>query len=130
LQTLGQLKRSGVSIEMLDSARAYVTGQYPLSFETAADWAAELGEVELYGLGASYIEGYGPALQRVTLQDAREVIEQAFPSPERVAIVLIGDAAKIRDQVKAYGPLTEMSLTQPVFDPGAVLPVSCAAARQ
>ena len=30
---------------MLDSARAYVLGQYPLNFETAADWAVALGEI-------------------------------------------------------------------------------------
>src|SRR6185437_10863864 len=38
LQTLGGLKRDGVTAEMLESARAYVLGQYPLNFETAADW--------------------------------------------------------------------------------------------
>jgi len=29
---------------------------------------------------------------------------------------LIGDAAKIRDQVKGYGPITEVALTRPQFD--------------
>src|SRR6185312_6090417 len=51
LQTLDRLKQEGVTAEMLESARAYVLGQYPLNFETAGDWAAALGEIELYGLG-------------------------------------------------------------------------------
>jgi zinc protease len=117
LRTLDLLKRDGVTAEMLESARAYVLGQYPLNFETAADWAAALGEIELYGLGPEYIDNYGPALRNVTLQDTRQVIDEAFPSPEALAIVLVGDAAKIRDQVAGYGAITDMTLMQPAFGP-------------
>jgi predicted Zn-dependent peptidase len=124
LQTLARLKREGVTAEMLDSARAYVLGQYPLSFETATDWAAAMGEIELYGLGPDYIDNYGPTLRKVTLQDAREVINEAFPTPDALAIVLVGDAAKIREQVKGYGTITDMTLTQPAFDPAEVIPAA------
>jgi zinc protease len=117
LQTLGLLKRDGVTAEMLESARAYVLGQYPLNFETAADWAAALGEVELYGLGPEYIDNYGLSLRKVTLADTRQVIEEAFPTPASLTIVLVGDGAKIREQVGNYGPITDMALTQPAFDP-------------
>ena len=116
LQTLQQLKEGAVTAEMLDSARAYVLGQYPLDFETAMDWAVALGEIELYGLGAGYIEDYGTQLRNVTLPQMHAVIETAFPSPDAVAIVLIGDAAELRTQVGRYGPITEMPLTRPDFD--------------
>jgi zinc protease len=118
LQTLGRLKREGVSPEMLESARAYVLGQYPLNFETAADWAAALGEIELYGLGPEYIDQYGPALRKVTLQDTRQVIDEAFPAADALAMVLVGDAARIRAQVQGFGTITDMTLTQPAFTPG------------
>jgi zinc protease len=116
LQTLDQLKHSAVTEEMLDSARAYVLGQYPLDFETAMDWTIALGEIELYGLGAGYIENYSSQLQSVTLPQIQAVIETAFPAPDAVAIVLIGDAAELRDQVGRYGPIAEMPLIQPDFD--------------
>jgi len=117
LETLARLKRDGVNLEMLESARAYVLGQYPLNFETAADWAVALGDTELYGLGPEYIDQYGPALREVTLVDTRRVIDEAFPSPEALAIVLVGDAARIRRQAESYGAMTEMALTQPAFAP-------------
>jgi len=44
------------------------------------------------------------------------VIETAFPAPDAVAIVLIGDAAALRAEVGRYGPITEMPLIQPDFD--------------
>jgi len=116
LQTLRQLKEGAVTAEMLDSARAYLLGQYPLDFETSMDWTVALGEIELYGLGAGYIEEYSAQLQQVTLPQIRGVIDTAFPAPDDVAIVLIGDAAELREQVARYGPVTEMPLTHPDFD--------------
>ena len=115
LETLERLKRDGVSGDMLESARAYVLGQYPLNFETASDWAAALGDIELFGLGSEYIDHYGPALRSVTLPDARRVIDEAFPAPDSVVIVLVGDADKIRARVAGYGPISDMTLTQPSF---------------
>jgi zinc protease len=118
LSTLRQLKGGAVTAEMLDSARAYLLGQYPLDFETAADWTLALGEIELYGLGPDYIEEYGRQLQSVTLPRMRAVIETAFPSADEVALVLIGDADLLRAEVARYGPVTEVPLTRPDFDGG------------
>jgi predicted Zn-dependent peptidase len=117
LATLTRLKTTGVTNEMLDSARSYVLGQYPLNFETAADWAAALVELEFFGLGPEYIDEYGAQLRDVTLPVARAVIDHAFPKADDLVIVLIGDAAKIRDVARRYGEVTEMSLTHPSFSP-------------
>lgn len=116
LDTLAELKALRVTPEMLDSARAYVLGQYPLNFETAADWAAALGELELYGLGPEEIESYATELQAVTPDDIHAVIEDAFPSPQDVAIVLIGDAQQLESRMRDYGPLTSTSLIRPEFE--------------
>jgi len=117
LETLTRLQVEGVSAEMVESARAYVLGQYPLSFETAADWAAALVELEFYGLGADYIEDYGNALRQVTLLDTRAVIDGAFPSADDVSIVLIGDAQRIRAAARRYGNVTEMPILHPAYSP-------------
>ena len=47
------------------------------------------------------------------IADARAV----FPQSQDLAIIAIGDAAKIREWMKAYGPLSEMKLTDPRFSP-------------
>ena len=117
LETLDKLKHEQLEPAMLESARAYVLGQYPLRLETAAHWAAALADLEFYGLGKDYIEGYGPALARVDLAETAAVTADAFPRPTDLLIVLIGDAAKIRDMAAKYGPVTEMKLSQPDFSP-------------
>ena len=100
---------------MLDSARAYLLGQYPLGLETAADWAAVLAEMELYGLGKGYIDDYPAQLAAVGVAEAQAVIEEAFPPADSVAIVAIGDAARIRGAVGEYGPVWQMALRDPEF---------------
>ena len=115
LQTLVGLRTDGVSADMLQSARRYVVGQFPLRLETAASWAGTMAELEFFGLDRTYIEGYGPALEAVRLDDTRKVIAEAFPRAEDLNIVMIGDAAKIRDAAKSYGPLTEMALAADDF---------------
>jgi predicted Zn-dependent peptidase len=119
LKTLDDLKHGGLEPDMLESARAYVLGQYPLQLETAAHWAVALADLEFYGLGADYIEGYGPALAQVDLAETAAVTADAFPRPADLVIVLIGDAAKIRDVAQKYGPVTEMKLSDPDFAPDA-----------
>ncbi|HTX24816.1 MAG TPA: pitrilysin family protein [Steroidobacteraceae bacterium] len=116
LGTLSRLKSAGVSNEMLESARAYALGQHPLAFETAADWAAAFAELEAYGLTPEYLGEYETALRAVSLEDARRVVLEAFPDPDRTVIVLIADAAKVRASLARYGPVAQLPLTRPTFE--------------
>jgi zinc protease len=117
LETLDRLKRDSIEPAMLESARAYVLGQYPLRLETAAHWASTLADLEFYGLGKDYIEGYGPSLVKVDLAETAAVTADAFPRTSDMVIVLIGDAAKIRETAAKYGKVTEMKITHPDFTP-------------
>ncbi|MEO8018155.1 MAG: pitrilysin family protein [Pseudomonadota bacterium] len=119
LETLEQLKHGALAPEMLESARAYVLGQFPLQLETAAHWAAQLADLEFFGLGKDYIEGYGPALAKVDLAETAAVTADAFPRPTDVVLVLIGDAAKIREAAAKYGAVTELAISDPDFAPAA-----------
>lgn len=122
LQTLSALKQQGVSDAAIASARSYILGQHALGFETAADWAGALADLELYHLPESYIDDFQPQLLRVDAAGARQVVASAYPSGEDVDIVLIGDAARIRAEVAKLGPLLEKPLEAPDFAPPSYLP--------
>jgi len=115
LRTLERLRHEGVTREMLDSARGYALGQYPLGLETSADWAEVLAEIELYGLGKGYIDDYPAQLAAVGVAEAQAVIEEAFPRADSVALVAIGDAARIRGALEEYGSVSQIALTDPEF---------------
>jgi predicted Zn-dependent peptidase len=119
LDTLDRLHRDGVGDDALDSARRYLLGQFPLGYETASQWGGALADLEFFGLGREDVEAYGPLVAAVDGAAARAVVARAFPRTSDLAIVLIGDAARLREVAAAYGTVTDLSLTAPDFAPAA-----------
>lgn len=115
--TLDQLHSAALEPAMLTSGKTYVLGQFPLAFETAAQWAYQLGNLEFYGLERSYIDGYAASLAAVSGDSARTVVAQVFPRSDQLMLVVIGQAERIREGLRKYGPITEMKLSDPVFAP-------------
>lgn len=116
IATLDRLHKEGLDAATIDSAKRYVAGQYAPGLETAPQLAAQLVDMQLYGDSREAIDGYLGNIATATpaqIAEARTV----FPDSKDLAIVAIGDAAKIRDWMKAYGPLTEMKLSDPRFSP-------------
>ena len=119
LATLARLRHDGLAPERIDSARNYLLGQYPLALETVTDWAVTFAELDLYDLPESYVGEFGTALAKVDAAAIRAVIDEAYPAAEDLDIVLIGDAARIRDAAAKFGPVTTMPLAAPDFTPAA-----------
>jgi zinc protease len=115
LETYNRLHKGGVAPDALDSAKAYVMGQYPLNLETAADWAGTIADLEFYGLDRSYIDGYFGAIRGTDVAATRRIIDTVYPGSDDLVFVLIGDASVIRQQVKKYGPVTEMPISATTF---------------
>jgi predicted Zn-dependent peptidase len=112
---LDRLHNEPIEPAMLASGKMYVQGQFPLALETANEWAGALTDLEFYGLDRSYIDGYATALGAVTLDDAQRMIRENFPASDNVALIVIGQAATLREGLRKYGPVTEMKLSDPVF---------------
>lgn len=117
LATLDKLHESGLDPTMVDSGKSYVQGQYPLALETSAQWAAQLATLEFYGLDRRYIDDYSAQLGAVTPVDAKKVIDEVFPPSSALSIVVVGNASAIREGLRKYGPITEMKLADPSFEP-------------
>lgn len=117
LTVLDRLHGNGVDAASLSSGKTYVQGQFPLALETAQQWASALSDLEFYHLDRAYIDGYGAALAAVSALDAKKVIRENFPSRDNLTIVVIGKAAAIREGLRKYGPIKEMKLSDPTFDP-------------
>ena len=58
------------------------------------------------------------------------MIADAFPTPDDVAMVLVGDAEKIRDSVRQYGPLAEIALGHADTDGDANFTIALSAAHR
>ena len=119
IDTLDALHGTGLESARIETARRYVLGQYPLAFETASDWAHAFGELEYYGLPDSFFGQFGSDLLAANEAAVRTQVALRFPSSSDLAIVVIGDAEKIRESLTAFGPVVEMPLSAPEFSSGA-----------
>lgn len=120
LETLARLHRDGLSAGQLQSARSYMLGQFPPTLETNGQLAARLADMLFYGLGPEDVNDYATRVGQVDEDAARSAIAQTFPQPANLALVLIGDASKIRADAAKYGPVREMKISDPSFAPPAV----------
>lgn len=117
LATLDRLHADGLDATQLESARSYLLGQFPPTIETNGALASRLAEMMLYGLGRDDVDQFAARVRAVDAAAARAALESAFPASADLAIVLVGDAARIRGDVRKYGPVTEMKITDPRFRP-------------
>jgi len=119
LATLDRARSEGFDDQALASARTYLLGQFPTTLETNGHLAGRLIDLAFYGLGPEDVDQYATRVRAVDATAARRVLATAFPASADLAVVLIGDAAKIRDAAKRIGPVTEMKITDPQFYPEA-----------
>lgn len=114
--TLDKLHKEGIDADTLASSKRYVLGQFAPDYETASQLAGAIARLDLYGLPRDYIDGYGARIEAATAADVAAA-RSAFAPGDATVLVAIGDAAKIRDAVAKYGPVTEMKLSDKGFVP-------------
>jgi zinc protease len=102
LLEIGRLREELVPAAELTRAQSYIALGLPRSFETTADVASHIAEIELYGLGDSYFDAYVPQVRAVTAEDVRRVARQ-YLDPAAMSIVIAGDHAAIEAPLAALG---------------------------
>ncbi|MBB6092585.1 putative Zn-dependent peptidase [Povalibacter uvarum] len=112
---LDRLHNERIEPALLASGKTYVQGQFPLALETTNEWASALTDLEFYKLDRGYIDGYAASLGAVTSDDAQRMIRENFPSSDNVMLVVVGQAAVLREGLRKYGSVTEMKLSDPHF---------------
>jgi predicted Zn-dependent peptidase len=96
-----------LSAEETDFSRNALLRGYPRRFETPDATANVLADLALFGLPDSEISNYLAQVARVKPEDVTRVASR-YLSPENLAIVVVGDLAKIRAGIEALnlGPVT------------------------
>ena len=96
------MQREPVSERELRSAKAYLTGNFPLSIETPNAIAAQVLEAMLYGLALDELETYPERINAITPNDIQRVAK-TYLKPENLSIVLVGDASTFLDDLPGVG---------------------------
>ncbi len=108
-ETMGELTqflRDGPTEEEVERARDYLAGIFPLRMETASQRASRAAELLALGLPSDTHHHYRERIRGVTRDGAHAAIRSHL-DPERAPIVLVADAAALREELDALalGPL-------------------------
>jgi predicted Zn-dependent peptidase len=86
----------------LEMARDYLAGVFPLRMETTAQLAARLAELIVFGLPDDHHHRYRDRVRAVDVETARAAVARHL-HPERMSIVVVGDADQILGSVEGLG---------------------------
>ncbi len=107
----------GMTQAELDSARAYVKGQFaPDELETGAQVAGMLLDLRFAGRDLDVIEGLFQRLDALTLDEVNRVVSAGFPG-EPWTWVLIGRADVLAPLADELGEVTRIRLSDPGWGP-------------
>ncbi|HMG33626.1 MAG TPA: pitrilysin family protein [Blastocatellia bacterium] len=86
---IARMVEEPVSIEELETAKAYLTGSFVFRFQKNAQVAEFMVEAELYGLGFDYPERYPEIIRSITVDDVTRATRK-YLHPDRLTTVVVG----------------------------------------
>jgi zinc protease len=92
-----RMREELVTEEELSDAKDYLTGSFPLRFDTNRKVANFLAQVEYFQLGLDYPDRYADFIKKVTREDVQHVA-QKYLKPETLITVIVANQKKTGDQ--------------------------------
>lgn len=114
LKTYARLWEEGIDQETLDSAKAYVKGQFPPDYETSRQLAGLLSDMFMYGFDEGFINGFEAQVDNLTIEKTRQLIADDFPQTN-LQFVIIGKASEISESAAGYGPVKQVDIKSAGF---------------
>lgn len=108
---LERIRDEDVSDKEIMNAKSYLTGVFPLRLETQEGLVDQLVQIKMMDLPPDYLHIYRDRVNAVTVADIRRVAQQ-YVTPDKAAIVVVGDAAAVLDQIAPYSSEFEIYDTE------------------
>lgn len=99
------LRSKGSEGAELTGAKQYLRGNYAIQIASQAGLAATLNNVYVFGLPKDYPETFGAKIAAVTPEQVKAAAATLLGS-ENSVIAIVGDWAKVKDQLSAYKDIT------------------------
>ena len=94
-------KRKRPSAAELKGIQSYLSGIFVIQNSNRAALIGQLQNVDFQGLGEDYLKNYVPRVNAVTPADVQRLTAK-YIKPEEMTIVVVGDRAKIADQLAPF----------------------------
>jgi len=117
LEQMRRLRGGDLPDQDLDKARSYLAGSYPLGIESPDSLAAEILNVDLFGLDPDFINEYQRRVRAVTADAVKRVAARRL-SIDDLALVVVGPASALKKDLETLAPVYVRSL-QTALEPNA-----------
>jgi zinc protease len=98
---LNRIRTEDVSEKELTDAQSYLTGIFPIRLETQEGLVEQLLQMRVHDLAPDYLDTYRDKILSVTREGVRRVAN-LYVTPDSAAVILVGDAASVREQAAPY----------------------------
>jgi len=102
LREVHRLRDEAAPADEVAAARDYLAGTLPLELQTTEQLAARLADLVIYDLPDDYFDRYRERILAVTPAEVQRVAREHL-RPERLAIVVVGDAEAIVPALETLG---------------------------
>ena len=98
-----RLQKEAPSAEELQGIQRYLSGIFVIQNSSRQALIGQLRYVDLQGLGDDYLKTYVQKVNAVTPAEVQRITAQ-YIKPEQMTIVVIGDKAKVTEQLAPFTP--------------------------
>lgn len=107
INEIDRIRSEPITERELSLAADYLSGVFPIRYETTFDIARALSALVVYGLPIDYFDRYRANISAVTTSDVLQAA-RAHLRPEELQIVVVGDPRQVRAPLEAmlFGPVT------------------------
>jgi zinc protease len=115
---LRRIRTGDIEERELEDTKNYLAGVFPATVQSSSDIAGRILDMELYNLPHDYFDRYRENIVAVGAEDIARVANK-YIDPDRSLIVIVGNAAQIREPLSKLGlPIQHLDVD------GNVLPVA------
>lgn len=98
---IDRLRNEAPSVDELRGIQNYLAGTFVLRNSARAGIAQQLAILDLYGLGEDFLRNYVQNVYALTPADIQR-LAKTYIDPAKLTIVVVGDRAKVAEQLKPY----------------------------
>jgi zinc protease len=98
---IDRLQKEATTAAELKGIQNYLSGVFVIQNSSRSALIGQLQYVDFQGLGADYLKNYVQSVNAVTPGEVQKMTGQ-YLKPEQMTIVVVGDKAKIEEQVAPF----------------------------
>lgn len=109
-ENLGAIVTAEPSAPELRNAQRYLSDSFPLQIDTPGKISGLVADLRIFGLPDDYWESYRTSIREVTPAEALAAAQRHI-RPAEMLVVVVGDAAQIASELRAWGPVVVVDET-------------------